>query len=539
MPWVSPSPRGERPLPRLAIGAVLLVLGVAAALAVFDPGGDVFNPDVGFVATNEDTPPATARAPRADRHPADDGFNWPVYGYSKARTHHLPLRRTPRPPYRQAWARRGSILLEFSPVLCGRRVYLLKNNGALYAISRTTGRVSWRRKLGALAAASPACHDGTIYAVLLKRNAQDNAGRIIAVSAKSGSTRWSRRLPSRSESSPLIDHGRVFIGSEDGTVYSLRARDGVVRWRAQAAGAVKGAIALDAGKLYFGDYGGRVHALRRSDGKKVWESAPGSGALGIGAGNFYSSAAVEYGRVYIGSTNGTIYSLSSADGKLAWSRHTGAYVYASPAVGQVHGGKPTVYIGSYSGSFYALNARTGAPRWVRSLGTKISGAATIIGDLVFVSDLDKRMTWALGARTGRTVWKTRRGAFNPVISDGRRVYFTAYTSMFALDPKGRPFDRADASRTRARLRSHRAAARKRLRAHRAAVRKRAARRAKARAQARHKRQLRFRFAPHGHRHSAKLGYGRSCHLHRHVYTVRGKTIVLRHNHCHTHTRAKR
>jgi outer membrane protein assembly factor BamB len=506
---------------------VVLVLGVAVALALFGRGGDVFNPDVGFVERNEDTPSATAQAPRASRHPADDGFNWPVYGYSKARTHHLALRNTPRPPYRQAWALRGRVLLEFGPVLCGRRLYLLKNNGALYAISRTTGRVSWRRKLGYLAAASPACHDGTIYAVLLKRTAQDSAGRIIALSAKAGRTRWSRRLPSRSESSPLIDHGRVFIGSEDGTVYSLRAHDGVVRWRARVGAAVKGAIALDDGKLYFGDYGGRVHALRRSDGRKVWETTPGAGALGLGGGNFYSSAAVEYGRVYIGSTNGRIYSLSSADGKLAWSRSTGDYVYASPAVGQARGGQPTVYIGSYDGRFYALNARTGAPRWVRRLGTKISGAATIIGDTVFVSDLDKRTTWALGARTGRTLWKTGRGAFNPAISDGRRVYFTAYTSLFALDPKNRPFDRAAAS-----------SARRHARAHRVAARKRAAHRALARARARRERQLRFRFAPHGHRHSAKLGYGRSCHLHKHVYKVRGKTIVLRHNHCHSHIRKR-
>ncbi|HEV2061041.1 MAG TPA: PQQ-binding-like beta-propeller repeat protein, partial [Solirubrobacteraceae bacterium] len=445
---MSPSPRGEHPLPRLAVGAVVLVLGVVGSVAAFDRDDDVFNPDVGFVDTNEDTPSATAKPPRPNGHPADDGFNWPVYGYSKARTHHLPLRRTPRPPYRQAWARRGSVLLEFSPVLCGRRLYLLKNNGALYAISRATGRVSWKRKLGHLAAAAPACHNGTIYSVLLRRTEREAAGRIIAVSAKTGSTRWSRRLPSRSESSPLIDRGRIYIGSEDGTIYSLRARDGVVRWRAKAAGAVKGAIALDAGKLYFGDYGGRVHAIRRSNGDKVWSTSAAGGALGLGAGNFYSSPAVAYGRVYIGSTNGTVYSLSSADGKVAWSRTTGGYVYASPAVGQVRGGRPTVYIGSYDGRFYALHARTGQPRWVRALGTKISGAASIIGDTVFVSDLGRRMTWALGARTGKTLWKTSRGAFNPAISDGRRIYFTAYTSLFALDPKGRPFDRGAASSAR-------------------------------------------------------------------------------------------
>ncbi|HVF77760.1 MAG TPA: PQQ-binding-like beta-propeller repeat protein, partial [Solirubrobacteraceae bacterium] len=445
-----PSPRGERPRLRLAIGAVLLVLGIGVALVAFGGTGNVFNSDVEFDDTNEGRPSAGARA-RANGHPADDGFQWPNYGYTKARTHFLTLRTTPRPPYRQAWAERGNVLLEFSPVLCGRRLYLLKNNGALYAISRTSGRVSWRRKLGNLAAASPACNRGTVYAVLLKRSRGTEAGRVVAVSARSGRTRWSRRLPSRAESSPLIDRGRVFFGTEDGTVYSLRASDGSVRWKSKATGAVKGALALAGGKLYFGDYGGRVHAIRRSDGSKVWETSPTDGPLGIGGdGNFYSSAAVAYGRVYIGSTNGDVYSFSSADGKLAWRHGTGGFIYASPAVGQVRGGQPTVYIGSYDGRFYALNARTGEPRWIRSLGQKISGAATVVGDIVFVSDLDKRTTWALGARTGKTVWKTKRGGFHPAISDGRRIYFTGYSSLFGLDPKGRPFgSRASASERRA------------------------------------------------------------------------------------------
>lgn len=523
---VIPSPRGARPLPRLAIGAVILVMGAAIALLAFGGTGDVFNPDVGFVDTNEDRPSASAPRARKNGHPADDGFQWPNYGYTKARTHFLPLRNAPRPPYRQAWARRGNVLLEFSPVLCGRRLYLLKNNGALYAISRTTGRVSWKRKLGALAAASPACNRGTVYAVLLKRSRQAKAGRVVAVSARSGRTRWSRKLPSRAESSPLIDRGRVFLGTEDGTVYSLRTSDGSVRWKARAAGAVKGALALDGGKLYFGDYGGKIHAIRRSDGSKVWETSPSGGPLGFGDGNFYSSAAVAYGRVYIGSTNGDVYSFSSADGTLAWRYGTGGYVYASPAVGQVRGGKPTVYIGSYDGRFYALDARTGKPRWIRSLGQKISGAATVIGDIVFVSDLDKRTTWALGARTGKTVWKTGRGGFHPAISDGRRIYFTGYSSLFALDPKGRPFTGRSGGSARS------------SRAQRAAQRRAARVRALRRARARRERQLRLRFAPHGHRHSASVGYRRSCHRHRHVYRLRGQAIVLRHSHCHAHIRGR-
>jgi outer membrane protein assembly factor BamB len=563
---VTPPLRGKRLLPRLAFGVVVLVLVVGAALLLFGGEGDVSNPDVTFKEGKE-----SALAPAVGRvrgHPADDRFEWPVFGYKKSRTNFLPLRSTPRPPYRQAWALRGRVLLEFSPVLCRRRVFLLKNNGALYAISRLDGRVSWKRKLGTLAAASPACSHGVVYAVLLERTRGSRAGRVVAISARDGHTRWSRKLPSRAEGSPLLDRGRLYIGSEDGTVYALRARNGRIVWTTKGAGAVKGAIAYDSGKLYFGDYGGKLHAVRRSDGKKLWEvSAGGSGPLGLGDGNFYSTPAVRYGRVYIGNTNGEIYSFSSSDGKLAWRKSTGDYVYASPAVGQVRGGSPTVYIGSYDGHFYALDARTGRTRWVRALGPKISGGATVIGDLVFVSDLGKRTTWALGAGTGATDWKTHRGAFNPAISDGRRIYFTAYSSLFALDPVGHPFDRrpkdarqrhaaqrraaarrgAAGRRAAARRRAigrrvaarrraigRRVAARRHAAAHRAAVRIRAARRVRARKA----RQLKYRTAPHGHHHSHRKGGPPRCHRHRHVYDVRGKRIVLRHNHCHTHLRRR-
>jgi outer membrane protein assembly factor BamB len=518
--------------------------------------------------TTESTPSTAAARAGARRHPADDNFEWPVYGFTKARTHHLPLDVTPRPPYHQAWAYRGSVLLEFSPVLCKRKIFILKNNAALYALSRRTGKPRWKRKLGDLAAASPACSHGVVYAVILERTKGANGGRVVAVTAKSGKTLWSRKLPSRAESSPLLDHGRLYFGTEDGTVYSLKTSDGSVRWTYKASGAVKGAIALDAGKLYFGSYGGRVYAIRRSDGKKIWTvDAAKGGLLGIGAGNFYSSAAVAYGRVYIGSTNGEVYSFAASNGKLAWRKGTGNYVYASPAVGKIGNGPPTVYVGSYDGHFYALDARTGKPHWVRALGKKISGAATIVGDLVFVSDLGKHVTWALGANTGATVWKTGRGGFNPVISDGRRIYFAGFSSLFALDTQGRPFDertktsasttktgpttgaerraarvarRRAAAAGKARARADRRAARKvhakrhaaavKLRAkrragarrlhakhHAAAVKLRAKRRAAARARALHARQAKL--------HAAR------CPRRRLVYKVHGKRVVVVRNVC--------
>ena len=36
--------------------------------------------------------------------------------------------------------------------------------------------------------------------------------------------------------------------------------------------------------------------------------------------------------------------------------------------------------------------------------------------------------------TGALVFKRHRGAYNPVVSDGRRIYLTGYSSLTALEP---------------------------------------------------------------------------------------------------------
>ena len=41
----------------------------------------------------------------------------------------------------------------------------------------------------------------------------------------------------------------------------------------------------------------------------------------------------------------------------------------------------------------------------------------------------------LGARTGREVFHMGRGAFNPVISDGRTLFLTGYSTLYALRPR--------------------------------------------------------------------------------------------------------
>lgn len=446
---------------RFAAAAALLALLIAGGAYIWEHNrtADVFNPDVAF-ETAPVVPAPVAAPPRADR-----SFDWPIYGFTPARTRYFPLQRPARPPFLPRWAVRGDELLEFSPVAGGGSIYILKNNGALYAVKRATGYVLWKRKLGDLAASSPAYRAGTLFATLLQGRGT-SGGRIAAVSVEFANTLWSRSLPSRSESSPLVVGDTVYFGSEDGTVYALRTKDGNARWAVKVGGAVKGGLAYDRGKLFFGDYSGHMHAYDAVSGRKLWSVGTSGKAFGLSSGGFYATPSVAFGRVYAGNTDGNMYSFSERNGALAWRTGTGGYVYSSAPVADVPGLGPTVYAGSYDARVYAFDARSGKVRWRHGAEGRISGGLQLVGDLLFYSTLNRHTT-ALGAATGRRIWSVPRGKFNPVISDGRFLFLNGSTSLFAYDLRhGAPYPGlAEERRLEARLTARRRARGKLERAH--------------------------------------------------------------------------
>jgi outer membrane protein assembly factor BamB len=414
---------------RRRLFAVALVVAACAGLAIGAYAihktrpGNVFHPNVAFQAEAPAT--VVTKGPSAGA--------WPLYGYTKNHARTFPTR-TVKPPFRRAWIYAGGSLLEFPPVIQGKTLFQLNDDGYLNAIDKNNGKVRWSRRLGSLAAASPAASGVSVYVTLLEHGGT-GAGRVIALRQKDGSVRWARNLPSRSESSPLLDRGRLFLGSENGTVYALSAHDGRVLWAYHAGGAVKASPTLKDGKLFFGDYGNHMQAIRESDGGLVWRVSEG-GLLS--SGSFYSTPAAVFGRVFVGNTDGRVYAFDERNGRLAWAHQTGSYVYSSPAVQYTPGLGATVYVGSYDGSFYALSAYSGQVRWVYHAGGRISGSPTIIGDIVYFADLARRETIGLNVRGGWRAWSMHTGSFDPVVTDGVRLYLTGYYGLYGLDPMRQP-----------------------------------------------------------------------------------------------------
>ena len=73
-------------------------------------------------------------------------------------------------------------------------------------------------------------------------------------------------------SQPTVVDGRVYTGSNDGTVYALDAQSGCIYWMYQAKSMVRDAVVIGPGpRAYFGDLESNFYALDANTGKLVWQ----------------------------------------------------------------------------------------------------------------------------------------------------------------------------------------------------------------------------------------------------------------------------
>ena len=104
-----------------------------------------------------------------------------------------------------------------------------------------------------------------------------NAGSISQLKLK-----WAFGLPGSSSaySQPTVVSGRVFIGTDTGTIYALDAQSGCVHWSYQARSGVRNALivgplktgAATRNAVFFGDLKSNVYGLDAQDGHELWVS---------------------------------------------------------------------------------------------------------------------------------------------------------------------------------------------------------------------------------------------------------------------------
>ena len=153
--------------------------------------------------------------------------------------------------------------------------------------------------------------------------------------------KWAFAFPDTSvlRSQPAVYRGRVFAGTQDGSVYSLDAATGCVHWTTTVQAEVRSGITVAevGGKpaLFFGDSSGYLYGLDATTGKQLWKmkldehpAAKASstpvfyqGKLYVGVSSLEEALAVS--PTYVCCTfRGSVSAIQASDGKVLWKRYT-------------------------------------------------------------------------------------------------------------------------------------------------------------------------------------------------------------------------
>ena len=228
--------------------------------------------------------------------------------------------------------------------------------------------------------------------------------------------KWAFGFPDASVAwaQPTVAGGRVFVGSQNGTVYSLDAKTGCIRWTFAASGGVRTAVAIGApgatGRsiVYFGDTGANAYALDADTGERLWVQRVDEHL----AARITGSPTLYEGRLYVPVASyeegqgadpqypcctfrGSLVALDAASGAIVWKTYmiteplqrrgtssagvplwgpSGAGIWSAPTVDPV---RRVVYVATgnaysapatgSSDAVVALDMTTGTIRWMRQV----------------------------------------------------------------------------------------------------------------------------------------------------------------------------
>ncbi len=98
-----------------------------------------------------------------------------------------------------------------------------------------------------------------------------------------------------------------------------------------------------------------------------------------------------------------------------------------------------MYVGSYDHRRYALDAVSGEVRWSFDAGERISGSASVVGDVVYVSTLAKvpseGRTFGLDAASGERLLTFPDGRYSPAVGIEGMLVMTGVRTLYGLTPR--------------------------------------------------------------------------------------------------------
>jgi polyvinyl alcohol dehydrogenase (cytochrome) len=222
--------------------------------------------------------------------------------------------------------------------------------------------------------------------------------------------KWAFAFPDATSAwaQPTVVGNRLYVGSQNGTVYALDAKSGCVVWTFNAEGGVRGSVTVGPRAAYIADQKGYAYAVDASSGKLLWKHLVDKHPLIRLTG----SPILHNGRLYVPTSSyeevgkgpdyacctfrGSIVALDAANGKEIWRTYTiteepkvlgknnagidslgpsGGAIWSAPTIDVKRNAIYAATGNTYSGptsqpgtdAIVAFDLKTGRPLWTKQL----------------------------------------------------------------------------------------------------------------------------------------------------------------------------
>jgi outer membrane protein assembly factor BamB len=413
--------------------------------------------------------------------------NWPMFGHDPLHSGISPdtdIGVSTAPSLTQRWSKHlgGSLGVQSSPAvdyntaLKRTLVYDVDHAGVVSAFNASTGKLAWRRSIGAVVYSSPAVYRNTVYF-------GDNNGQLEALNAATGAVQCTftvpivppNTMPSHVFSSPVVGNidgtgPTVFFGDTNlGQIGHLWAVTGVGNtaggckerwaystWHKNGKGDEQTGVwdepaltQLSNGTwvVVFGSSNpdGSVYALNAATGSRLWrfqtlQTGPDED---VGAGPTISPPGVNGfpdGVVYVDGKDGIEYALNLLSGQKIWSftLGVGSMHALTVSVGALTGNTLTL---GYAGSVFSFNATTGAVIWQATPGGTVQASPAVCGapgdQALFVGDVNGT-EYGFSLANGAQIFSVSVPGMiedSTAIADGT-LYFASHGTLYAYAPAG-------------------------------------------------------------------------------------------------------
>ena len=257
-----------------------------------------------------------------------------------------------------------------SPIINSSKLFIGTDDGlkAVYIISH---KIAWDYDCGNVES-TPFLYEDVVYF-------GSDDGHLYGLDASNGKVVLNKKLDGELKSSPIVVDDSIYIGSTNGKFYSI-GTDKEENWKFTTGDEILSSPSYVNDTVIFGSTDGSIYCLNDSNGDLIWKEDLNNKVI--------SSPTVDEHNfnVYIGSDEGNLTCLDTRDGTVKWSHAVGGKVQSTAALKN-----NLVCFGSDNGNFYALNKYTGLEEFTYNPGTilfnsAITSSPVINGNSLFFGD---------------------------------------------------------------------------------------------------------------------------------------------------------